>query len=231
MRAGECLIWFVIVGISGLLSGCGDTGIGGDSKISLILVPEETPPTLDGSISPGEWEEAAIESFADGSQLRLIQAGDYLYLGIIASSSERIAANIFIQRDDLVTILHSSAALGTAVYRQDIDEWQKIQDFNWCCRSTGTSESAQAERVEFLQEEDWLAANGMMGTPNEMEYQIKIPEQDFRLAAVYIKAAPPYEKIPWPTGLADDCIQPASGGLPEELHFSPEQWARLERTK
>jgi hypothetical protein len=61
-----------------------------------------------------------------------------------------------------------------------------------------------------------------------LEYQIKIPDQDFRLAVVYIKATPPYEKIPWPALLVDDCIRPTLGGLPLELWFSPEQWAFLE---
>ena len=67
-----------------------------------------------------------------------------------------------------------------------------------------------------------------MGTPNELEYQIEIPNQEFRMAAVYIKATPPYEEIPWPALLVDDCIRPTPGGLPLELWFSPEQWVRLE---
>ena len=105
------------------------------------------------------------------------------------------------------------------------------QDFTWQCRSTSLSDAAQAERDEFLQEEGWVAANGRMGAPNELEYQIKIPEENFRLAAVYIKASPPYEKIPWPTQLTDNTITPTPGGLPESFYFSPEQWALLDLSK
>ena len=70
-----------------------------------------------------------------------------------------------------------------------------------------------------------------MGTPNELEYQIKIPDGDFRLAAVYIKASPPYEKIPWPSQLTDDTITPTPGGFPDTFNFSPEQWVELNLPK
>jgi hypothetical protein len=35
--------------------------------LNSILIPLGNPPTIDGTISPGEWEQAAIESFADSS--------------------------------------------------------------------------------------------------------------------------------------------------------------------
>ena len=197
-------------------------------NVSSIIVPAGTSPTIDGTISPGEWDGAAVADFADGSQLFLMQAGHYLNLGIRAIESGMIAGNVFIQRGDEILILHISAALGTAVYQQSEDGWYQVQDFTWRCRNTSNSDAARTERAEFLAEEGWLAANSLMGTPNELEYQIKIPDQDFRLAVVYIKATPPYEEIPWPALLVDDCIRPNPGGLPLELWFSPEQWARLE---
>jgi hypothetical protein len=73
-----------------------------------------------------------------------------------------------------------------------------------------------------------LAANGLMGTPNELEYQIKLPDQDFHLAVVYIKKTYLFEKVSWPANLDDDCTQPSSGRLPSVMQFSPLQWARLE---
>lgn len=197
----------------------------------LISVPTGVAPTMDGALSPGEWNDAAAESFADGSQLLLLQAGDYIYLAIRAIESEMIASNIFISRGDEIAILHASAALGTAIYQKGADGWQQVQDFSWRCRSTGNSQAAIAEHAKFLEDEGWLAANGLMGTPNELEYQIRIPDQDFSLAVVYIKTTYPYEKVPWPVKLVDDCIQPSSGGLPPELQFSPAQWARLDLSR
>ena len=185
------------------------------------------PPTIDGTHDPAEWDAATIETFADGSELLLMQADGYLYVGIQGLDPEMILANLFIQSGDEIIIMHSSAALGTAIYQKNADSWQQTQDYTWHCRSTSLGGAAQTERDEFLQQEGWVATNGRIGTPNELEYQIKIPDGDFRLAAVYIKSSPPYDKIPWPAELTDDTIMPTPGGLPETYNFSPEQWMEL----
>jgi len=194
------------------------------APLTSVNVPHGSPVFLDGTISPGEWDDAVVESFADGSELLLMYADDYLYLGIRAKSPEMIAGNVFIQRGDEISIMHSSAALGTAIFQRGNDIWQQTQDFIWQCRSTSQSDTAQAERDAFLQQEGWVALNSYMGTPNELEYQIEISEQTIHMAVVYIKASPPYEKIPWPAGLDDDSILPTQGGLPPEMQFSPNLW-------
>ncbi len=200
----------------------------GRLAINGTVVPRAAPPVLDGVIAPGEWEAAASEAFADGGQLFFQRDEQNLYLAIRASEPGTIAANVFLQLEDEIAILHTSAALGTAIYRKVADAWGQAQNFEWRCRSTGQSESAQAERAQFLQEEGWLAANGRMGTPNELEYQIVIPDGSARLAAVIIRAQPPYEKIPWPADLADDTILDTPEGLPLELNLLPDTWACLE---
>jgi putative intracellular protease/amidase len=207
------------------------TGKEADMNANVVEIPLANPPTIDGTHAPGEWDAATIETFGDGSELLLMQADGYFYVGIRAIDPGMIAANVFIQHGDEISIMHSSAALGTAIYKKEIDSWQQTQDFTWQCRSTSLSDAAQAERDAFLQEEGWVAANGRMGTPNELEYQIKIPVGDFRLAAVYIQASPPYEKIPWPAELTDDTIMPTPGGLPDTFNFSTEQWAVLDLSK
>ena len=204
---------------------------GSEMAPPLVMVPVGIAPTIDGTLSPGEWDSATVETFTDGSQLFLLQTGGFIYVGIRAHETGLIAGNVFINRGDQIEIFHSSAALGTAIYQQGVDGWQQTQDFTWRCRNTGDSEAAKAERTEFLQDEGWLAANGLMGTPNELEYQIKIPDQDFRLAIVYIKATYPYDKVPWPANLNDDCAQPSTGELPAVMQFSPAQWARLGLSK
>jgi hypothetical protein len=205
-----------------------ENGNGSGTYPLLVSVPVGIAPSIDGTLSPGEWDDATVETFTDGSQLLLLQAGDFTYVGIKAIVTEMIAGNIFINSGDEITILHSSAALGTAIYQSGMNGWHQTQDVTWRCRNAGSSQAAQAERIEFLQDEGWLAANGLMGTPNELEYQIKLPDQDFYLAVVYIKATYPYEKVSWPANLDDDCTQPSSGRLPSVMQFSPVQWARLE---
>jgi len=193
-----------------------------------VYVPEVIPPILDGIHSPSEWTGAAVDFFADGSELLFMHANGYIYLGVRAKEPRMIAANVLIHHGDQIYLMHSSAALGTAVYKQNASDWQQTQDFTWQCRSTSMTDVAQSERVAFLQQEGWLAANARMGTPNELEYQIKIPDQDYRIAVVYIKSTRPYEKVPWPPGLDDACIQPTQSGLPKILEFSPDQWRVLQ---
>lgn len=193
-----------------------------------IVVPQGRSSALDGVMSPGEWDAAIVAPFADGSELLLMKDEGLLYVGIRAKEPGTIAGNVLIHSGDEIKIMHSSAALGTAIYQQDKEKWTQTQDFFWRCRDTGNSEAAQAERAEFFQDEGWLAANGLMGTPNELEFKIMIPDQDFRLAVVYIKSSPPYEKVPWPADLGDDSIRQTPGGLSLEMHFTPERWEVLD---
>jgi hypothetical protein len=192
-----------------------------------VSVPQVAPPDIDGTMSTGEWDGAAVEAFSDGSELLLMYSEGYLYLAIRANTPEMIVGNIFIDRGDEIAILHSSAALGTALYEAGRDGWHQSQAFVWRCRKTDDSEAAQAERVAFLQKERWLAANSRTGSPNELEYQIEVTDAALRLAANFIRASNTDVKIPWPNDLADDCIKPTRGGLPDELRFSPEEWATL----
>jgi formylglycine-generating enzyme required for sulfatase activity len=196
--------------------------------LNTIVVPSGSIPIIDGIMSPGEWENALVETFADGSKLYLMQAGGYLNLGIQANTPGMIAGNVLVHYGSTIKILHASAALGTAVYERGDDHWQRIQKFTWHCRDTSDSDSAKAERGAYLQREGWLAANSRIGTPNELEYQIKVNDQKLRLAVNFIRASNPNEKIVWPADLDDDCIKPTPGGLPEFLDFSPERWGFLE---
>jgi hypothetical protein len=66
-------------------------------------------------MSTGEWDGAVVETFSDGSQLFLVHCDGYLYLAIRANTPEMIVGNVFVERGDEIAILHSSAALGTAL--------------------------------------------------------------------------------------------------------------------
>lgn len=195
------------------------------------FVPVGNPSTIDGSLTSGEWQAARVEYFADGSELHLMQADGYLYLGIRSKTPEMIASNVFIQHAEEIEILHTSTALGTAIYQKEIDGWHQVQDFTWKCRDTSNSENAKAEREKFLLEEGWVGVNTWIGTPEELEYRIKLSDEPVRLAVTIIRTSPPYEKIPWPAYLDDDCIKDTPDGLLDTMHFSPEDWVRLEVSK
>jgi hypothetical protein len=195
---------------------------------SIISVPQGKPLAVDGRLSPDEWANALVEPFSDGSKLFLMHSDGYLYLGIRASTPGMIGANIFIDRSGEIAVLHTSAALGTAVYETENGSWQQSQDFDWRCRRTDNSEAALTERDAFLQEEHWLAANSRMGTPNELEYQIEMAGETLRLALTFIRASTPDEKTSWPNNLDDDFTKPTLGGLPAQMHFEPNKWATIE---
>ncbi len=188
------------------------------------FVPFGDAPLIDGTLAPTEWDAAHIETFADGNQLLLMRDASYLYLAIRSATEEMIAANIYTAEDGQIIIRHASAALGTGIYQQNGSTWLKTQDFHWQCRATNNSATAQAEREHFLQGEGWLAANSRMGTPNELEYQIKITSETLSLAISFMRSSTPDERITFPVELADDTIQPTPGGLPETRNFSPETW-------
>jgi len=194
---------------------------------SMISVPQGTPLAIDGTLSPGEWDSSIVVTFSDGSELFLMYSEGYLYLGIRANTPEMIAGNIFIDRGEEIAILHSSAALGTALYEKGKDGWQRTHGFSWSCRRTDNSETAQAERDAFLMEEHWVAANSRMGAPNELEYKIETTNEILRLAVNFLRASDPSVKIPWPNDLDDDVIKPTPGGLPKQLHFSIDKWATI----
>ncbi|MBL6980339.1 MAG: SUMF1/EgtB/PvdO family nonheme iron enzyme, partial [Anaerolineales bacterium] len=139
-----------------------DNGVA-ETQHGSIVAPSANPPIIDGTLSPLEWDDAAIETLSDGSELYLMQNEGYLYLGIRSKSLELIVGNIFVDHGDEVVVLHSSAALGTAIYTKDDDTWDRTREFDWCCRSTSDSTSALTEREEFLQDEGWVANNSFMG--------------------------------------------------------------------
>lgn len=193
----------------------------------IVTVSDGTPPTLDGTMSAEEWSDAKLERFSDGSELLLKHHDGYLYLGIRAKTPGMIVGNIFVDHGDRVLILHSSAALGTAVYEKRSDGWDRTQDFVWRCRNSGDSPSAQAAREAFFQEEDWLADISYMGVPEELEYKIAMPDGSLRLAVTFTPASDVSVRVYWPPALADDCVVAPQGEFPTTMQFSPSTWATV----
>jgi hypothetical protein len=141
-----------------------------------------------------------------GGELLLMHEGGYLYIGIRAKPEP--VTSICIDQGERVSILHSSAAIGTAIYKQGDAVWEMIQGFEWCCRETTDSPQAQESRSEHLELNGWMASNGRMGTPEDVEFKIYMPEGQLRLAVTSI-GAPDYEEIAWwPVEMADDCRNP-----------------------
>ena len=197
----------------------------------MLTIPQGAPVKIDGILSPVEWNGAYGEPFADGSELLLIRDEEYLYLAIRSATEEMIAANVYTEQNEEIIIHHASAALGTGIYQLGENGWSKIQDFQWQCRATDHSEASKLERSKFLEQEGWLAVNSRIGTPNELEYQIKITGEYLSLAVAFMRTSEPERRIFLPSDLADDTIQPTPGGLPETRIFSPTTWMVLDLSR
>jgi len=192
---------------------------------SMVAVPPGNPPALDGTLSPGEWDSARREKFSDGSELLLMQNGGYLYLGIRVNL--HTIWSVFLDRGDEIAVLHSSGSLGTAVYKRTESDWQPTRTFAWTLQDKSNSETARQQRELFLEKEGWLASLGTMGKPEEVEFQLAMPQGALRLAVAF-PLPPNYgEAALWPAGLDDDVrtIDLLEGDTPGQLRFSPERWA------
>ena len=184
-------------------------------------------PVIDGVLNPREWNQADLVHFEDGSELFMLQSGEYLYLAVRSLPAEMIAGNVFINKGDLILILHTSAALGTAVFEREGSTWRKIQDFEWCCRTRMDSEEARANREAFFDREGWLGNNSFLGNENELEYKIRLTGSEDYLAVNLLRVDNPAQKQAWPIDIVDGPAQSSEGGFPEIMEFSPETWQNL----
>lgn len=191
-----------------------------------LAVPLAPAPTIDGVLAPGEWDNALRARFSDGSTLLFMQDGTYLYLGVRAPVSAVGVVSVCLDRGQEVAVLHSSAALGTAIYEPSGEQWNPTRTFSWECRETDDGPAARRARQSFLEHEGWLANNGNTGTPGQIEFQIAMPAGTLRMAVAYVGPLSEYAPTYWPAGMGDDCraAELVRGDTPTDLRFRPEGW-------
>jgi hypothetical protein len=146
-----------------------------------------------------------------------------LFLGL--QSSELSYGSVCIAQDDQIKILHSSAALGTAIYQKDESQWNLTQEFSWCCRSMFPVSQSEA----LYNREGWLASTGRLGKPDQMEYQIAMNDNTLTLAVVFQEVVGDTNTFWWPKSLVDGCLKLVeNGGTPPKiLQVSLENWATV----
>ena len=191
------------------------------------LVPAGSLPTMDGTLSPGEWDDALLLPLSANFTVFLKHANGYLFLGIQATTQG--VPSPMIVRGGEIYVLHASAALGTAIYAQHEDVWSLSQAFAWQCRSLGFSEAAQADRNRFLKEEGWLATIGYLGTPTMFEYQILLDEQPLQMLFLFLETTTPLLLVSWPITSESASIytEIITGPIPSEASFCLEDWMTL----
>jgi WD40 repeat protein len=198
-----------------------------------VAVPRGSPPALDGNLSPGEWDRALRMEFTDGGELFLMHDDRYLYLGVHENFNDLTTTSVCFERGNEISVFHSSGSLGTAIFEHGAEGWQLTQPFTWDLYGvTSQSSGDEQKRQAFLAVNGWLANLGSMTGTQQIEYQIVIPEEPFRIAVAYLRP-PNFSQVAWwPTGLSGDCrnielLQGNSGenlGTPLLLQFAPETW-------
>lgn len=196
-----------------------------DRALSLE-VPQGPIPAIDGNFSEGEWDSALRTELTNGGEMMLMHNEGYLYLGIL--SRDMGFGSICTVEGDQVSVLHSSAGLGTAIFERDGDDWLRVQQFDYCC--WGATESMLDG---ILRRDGWIASVGTRGNPQEMEYKIALIDGSLTLAVVYIDDFSFEEALYWPAHLDDDCLGLAliPEDPPERLLFSPETWVTVFATE
>jgi hypothetical protein len=200
------------------------------------IVPVGVPIALDGLFSPGEWDQALRQETTNGGEVLLMQNNGYLYVGVHENFDGLTVTSVCFEHENVISILHASGSLGTAVFAPDDNDWQLIQPFRWGLYGvTSYTATAERQRQVYLERNGWLANLGSMSDTEQIEYQITLPAGPFRIAVAYL-LPPDFEQAAWwPSGLADDCrkielLQGNSGenlNPPLLLQFSPETWITI----
>lgn len=185
----------------------------------VLGVPTLMPPEIDGILGQGEWDGAVSFSMSDGIYIDLMQAAGTLYVAV--EGNEVGAVNVVIATAAEVWILHSSAALGSALYKPDTEVWQLVHGFGWCCRDRNND----TDRLALLDEEGWQANIGSTGGPGIVEYQIALPWQGSSIAVSSIRDED--DTGFWPTDLSDEARLQLLGPPPPTRAFNTGEWRVL----
>lgn len=209
---------FAIIGLVLILGGA---VFASEENVPALSVPAGTAPVLDGTLREGEWDDALALPLADDAALHVKHADGFLYLGVKVQTGAQVVGNIYVARDDTITILHASYALGPATYRLQSGGWTLEKPFVWSCRSLGFSSAALFEREMFLQANNWLATIVLLGESSHMEYQIALYEAPMRMLFRFDVHTDTQDVLTWPL---DTVVGIEPGPLPQEAGFHPESW-------
>ncbi|MBN1858176.1 hypothetical protein JW848_03110 [Candidatus Bipolaricaulota bacterium] len=202
-----------------LVAGCGLTA----AAEGPLYIPQGQAATIDGTIHEQEWADALSVELPRSVTLHLKHRDGWLYIGIRADQLGMFVGNVCVIRDHELYILHSSAALGTAVYQWTGSAWTLARDFVWRCRALGFSPAAIQDRQSFLEQEGWLASISYLGVPEEMEYQVSVSDSSLLTWIVLLPGSGAL-LLNWPE-IVDQDLFP--GPIPGETLLGLGAWARL----
>jgi hypothetical protein len=194
-----------------------------------ISIPKGPAPKIDGRIEPTEWAGSYEVPMPGAGRLMLRHDGRYLYVGIDGSAQGFPSACTV--RGDSVTIMHSSAAVGTATYARGESDWKQRHGFTFALRSRDVSAAGMQAQADFLASNGWVASNSAMSpTQREMKISLSLFEPGNAMLALGYYLGNDGPVVRWPQSADDGCtaLKTVQGFLPPSIDFHPDVWARLD---
>ncbi|MEA2001622.1 MAG: hypothetical protein U9N84_07025 [Actinomycetota bacterium] len=191
-----------------------------ETGAGVVSVPPGQPVVIDGVLGEREWDGAVAFEMSDGATLWLMYTGETLYVAV--EGIDLGAVNVVIGTVDKISILHSSAALGSALYEPGLAEWDLAHGFRWCCRDRNDD----AARLDLLAEEGWQANIGYTGTAGIVEYEIAIPWRGASMAVSSIRSAD--DTGFWPLELSASAREQLLGAPPDTRSYDTSAWYTIE---
>lgn len=193
--------------------------------------PSPKDVTLDGRVDEAEWKAASTQPLEGGGTVQLMVRDNFLYLGI-RGPAEGIA-HVCVGSGDEVRILHVSAAVGAAIFRQVGGAWTLQSPFAWSLRDTALTGAAADARMAYFQKEGWVGTVSRMGPGTDREVVIDRTKfrSPLRLAIGYVatSAGGGLGGVSrWPD-VRDTCTdqRAVAGFLPDTPRFVVNDWALI----
>ncbi len=97
---------------------------GGTAADMTVVVPHGRPVLIDGSLSEGEWRDAAVHEIPGFARLYIKQAGEFVLIAIELTHDPTSSVDLFLApADGHLYDLHSSAKLGEK--RLEAGQWNE----------------------------------------------------------------------------------------------------------
>jgi hypothetical protein len=193
---------------------------------SAIAAGDRTP-KIDGVLGDGEWSGAKRYELTGGGAVLLLHRPGVAYVAV--QGSKRGLASLCIGDSNHVTILHSSAALGTAAYTLRGGRWHRESDLAYAVRDARTGPPSEASKAEFLAMNGWLSNPSFAGS-SVRDFEIRLTPARRRLAVTFLSTESEAPQISrWPAAVHDDCATTrlAQGWAEEWQTFDPATWQSI----
>lgn len=189
--------------------------------------PDDAP-RLDGVVTPGEYVGARRAELVGGGEVLVRVREGTLDIAVVGAG--RGLASLCLGDEKRVSILHASAALGTARYELGTGStWELREGFAWRVRdSPRTGSAPDSERRDFIAASGWLANSSHQGSPVR-EFKVALGAQHRYLGVTFL-AIDSMQVAYWPAAMADDCraLPVVKGGPPQSAVFLPKAWHPIE---